>query len=304
MNPYEILGIPINSSLDEVKRIYKIIALKSHPDKLNNISDINERNKKIKEFIEATNAYNKILKGDSNDFNDFKDFNNFDSNDFNDYKFTYEDWEQTFNTIRHSELMKKIVTMFIKSKIKKHQINVDIKYSDYFNNGKKKLRLFLKNVEEPVYINLNCKQYPLCIINYIDDNDNEHEISIQMNLINDKEINNNYYHKIDDNNNDNNNNSNQKTSINIYYDLNIDIIDYLIGGEKEILFVNKEIIKIIIEPFTEMIIINNYGINKGSLIINYKFDKPINKENWDKLNNADKIEMIRILEKIKNDIKK
>lgn len=289
INPYEVLGIPIDSSLDEVKRIYKIIALKSHPDKLNNISDINERNKKIKEFIEATNAYNKILKGDSNDFNfdsnDFKDFS-----DSNDYKFTYEDWEQTFNTIRHSELMKKIVTMFMKSKIKKHQINVDIKYSDYFNNGKKKLRLFLKNVEEPVYINLNCKQYPSCVINYIDDNDNEHEISIQMNLINDREINNNYYHKNDDDN--------------IYYDLNIDIIDYLIGGQKEIIFVNKEILKIVIEPFTEMTAINDYGINKGSLIVNYKFDKPINKENWDNLNNADKIEMIRILEKIKNDIKK
>jgi len=284
INPYEVLGIPIDSSLDEVKRIYKIIALKSHPDKLNNISDIDERNKKIKEFIEATNAYNKILKGDSNDFNfdsnDFKDFS-----DSNDYKFTYEDWEQTFNTIRHSELMKKIVTMFMKSKIKKHQINVDIKYSDYFNNGKKKLRLFLKNVEEPVYINLNCKQYPSCVINYIDDNDNEHEISIQMNLINDREINNNYYHKNDDDN--------------IYYDLNIDIIDYLIGGQKEIIFVNKEILKIIIEPFTEMTAINDYGINKGSLIVNYKFDKPINKENWDNLNNADKIEMIRILEKIK-----
>jgi len=302
INPYEVLGIPINSSLDEVKRIYKIIALKSHPDKLNNISDINERNKKIKEFIEATNAYNKILKGDLSDSNDFTNDFNFDSNDFNDYKFTYEDWEQTFNNIRHSEMMKKIVTMFMKSKIKKHQIKVDIKYSDYFNNGKKKLRLFLKNVEEPVYINLNCKQYPSCIINYIDDNDNEHEISIQMNLINNKEINNNFYHKIDDN--DNNNNDNQKISINIYYDLNIDIIDYLIGGKKEILFVNKETLKIVIEPFTEMIVIDDYGINKGSLIVNYKFDKPINKENWDNLNNADKIEMIRILEKIKNDIKK
>lgn len=292
INPYEVLGIPINSSLEDVKRVYKLIALKSHPDKLNNINDINERNKKIKDFIDATNAYNKILKGDLDCSFDFKDY---DFNDYDNYKFTYEDWEETFNTIRHSDLMKKIVTMFMKSKVKKHKISVDIKYSDYFNTSKKKLRLFLKGIEEPIYINLNCKQYPLCIINYFDDNDNEHEITIKMNLINDKEINNNYYHNNVDNDNDN---DNQKLPINLYYDLDINIIDYLIGGQKELLFVNKETLMITIKPFDKYISINNYGINNGSLIINFKFNKPINKENWDKLNNADKEEMIRILKMI------
>ena len=67
-NPYKILGIPVGSSIEEVKKVYKSIALKSHPDKLNNISDVNERNIKIKEFVEATNAYNKILKGDVEDY--------------------------------------------------------------------------------------------------------------------------------------------------------------------------------------------------------------------------------------------
>jgi hypothetical protein len=151
---------------------------------------------------------------------------------------------------------------------KKHNINVDIKYSDYFNTNKKKLRLFLKGVEEPVYINLNCKQYPSCTINYIDDNDNEHEINIKM------------------------------IFINLYYDLNIDTIDYIIGGTKELSFVNKEKLIINIEEFTDEKIIDNYGINGGSLIINYNY-KPINKDIWNKLSDADKREMIRILEKLK-----
>ena len=286
-NPYLVLGIPINSSIDEVKRSYKLIALKSHPDKLNNISDTNERNKKIKEFIDATNAYNKIINGDTNDFNDDFDYENYN---YDDFKFTYEDWEETFNNIRQSDLMKNLVNLFMKykSKVKKHNINVDIKYSEYFNSNKKKLRLFLKGVEEPVYINLNCKQYPSCIINYIDDNDNEHEITINMILINDKSVNNNFYHN--DNSTDN--------KIDIYYDLNIDTIDYITGGEKDILFVNKEVIEIKIEPFTSEFIIGNYGINKGNLIIKYIYN-PINKENWNKLIDADKREMIRILEKIK-----
>lgn len=285
-NPYLILNLPINSSIDDVKKAYKNIALKSHPDKLNNITDINERNKKIKEFMDATNAYNKILNGDSNDYYNFDDYN------YDDFKFTFEDWEETINNIRQSDLLKEMVNMFMKykSKARKHNINVDIKYSDYFNINKKKLRLFLKGVEEPVYINLNCKQYPSCIINYIDDNDNEHEININMNIINDKIINNNYYHILDENIENN--------KIDIYYDLSIDTIDYLIGNNKDIIFVNKEIINIEIKPFSDELKIENYGINGGYLIIKFNY-KPINKENWDKILDADKIEMIRILEKIK-----
>ncbi len=290
-NPYLVLGIPINSSIDDVKRSYKLIALKSHPDKLNNINDTNERNKKIKDFIDATNAYNKIINGNINDFNDDFDYDNYN---YEDFKFTYEDWEETFNNIRQSDLMKNLVNLFMKykSKIKKHNINVDIKYSDYFNPNKKKLRLFLKGVEEPVYINLNCKQYPSCIINYIDDNDNEHEITINMNLINDKLINYNFYHY-----NETDDNANFNNKVDIYYDLNIDTIDYIIGGEKNILFVNKEVIEIKIEPFTNEIVIDNYGINKGNLIIKYIYN-PIDKENWNKLFDADKIELIRILKKM------
>lgn len=296
-NPYKILGLPIDSSIDEVKRTYKLIALKSHPDKLNNITDTEERNKKIKDFIEATNAYNKILKGEVNNFDNFDDCDfNFDFNNYNyeDFKFTYEDWEETFNNIRNSDLMKNLVNMYMKYKskpAKKHNINVDIKYSDYFNTNKKKLRLFLKGVEEPVYINLNCKQYPSCTINYIDDNDNEHEINIKMIFINDKSANNDYYHLDEDENNETN-------KINLYYDLNIDTIDYIIGGTKELLFVNKEKLIINIEEFTDEKIIDNYGINGGSLIINYNY-KPINKDIWNKLSDADKREMIRILEKLK-----
>jgi len=284
-NPYEILGISIDSSMEEVKKAYKIIALKSHPDKLNNITDIDVKNKKIKEFMEATNAYNRIIGGDvGNDWD-------YESYDFENYKFTFEDWEETINNIRQSDLLKDLVSMFMKykSKAKKHNINVDIKYQDYFNLGKKKLRLFLKGIEEPVYINLNCKKYPSCIINYIDDNDNEHEIYIQMKLINDKEVNNNFYHLDDDNDVD---------IKDLYYDLKIDTLDYLIGGSKELSFINKENLQIKIEPFASETKLEGYGINNGDLIVRFVYE-PIEKENWEKLLDADKNEMVRILEKLK-----
>lgn len=286
-NPYKILGIPVGTSIEEVKKVYKSIALKSHPDKLNNISDINERNIKIKEFVDATNAYNKILKGDIDDYN-FID----EEFDFENYKFTFEDWEETINSIRQSDLFKDVVSMIMKfkSKVKKHNINVDIKYSDYFSNNKKKLRLFLKGIEEPVYINLDCKKYPSCIINYFDDNDNEHEINIKMDLINDVKINNGFYHYEDD------------ELLNIYYDIQISTVDYLIGDIREIIFINKEKLEIKIEPFAKELEIKGYGINNGNLIIKFVYN-PINKENWCKLTDADRNEMVRILMKIKNDIK-
>jgi DnaJ-class molecular chaperone len=286
-NPYKILGVPVGSSIEEVKKVYKSIALKSHPDKLNNISDVNERNIKIKEFVDATNAYNKILKGDVEDYSFIdEDF------DFENYNFTFDDWEQTINSIRQSDLFKDVVSMIMKfkSKIKKHNINVDIKYSDYFSNNKKKLRLFLKGIDEPVYINLDCKKYPSCIINYFDDNDNEHEINIKMELINDPKINNGYYHEINDN------------SINLYYDIPITTVEYLIGNVKEIIFINKEKLQINIEPFSKELEIKGYGINNADLIIKLIYN-PIEKENWYKLTDADRNEMVRILKNIKNDIK-
>jgi len=287
INPYKILGLPVGSSIEDVKKKYKSIVLKSHPDKLNNITDINERNIKIKEFIDTTNAYNKILKGDVEDFNyDFDD--NFD---YDNYKFTYEDWQETMNSIKQSELFKNVVSMIMnfKSKSTKHNINVDINYNDYFSNSKKKLRLFLKKIDEPVYINLDCKKYPNCTINYFDNNDNEHEINITMNLINDKIINNGFYH-LDDND--------DNVNYHLYYDMSIDTIDYLTGNSKELLFINKEILKIDIPPFTKEIIINNYGINNSNLIIKLIYN-PIEKEKWNILSDDNKNILISILNKLK-----
>ena len=279
-NPYEILGLQRGASIEEVKKVYKIIALKSHPDK---ITDIDEKNKKVKEFIDATNAYNRILKGDLEDY----DNNNYEDYDYN---FTYEDWQDTINSIKESNLFKDVVSMFLKFKsvVKKHNITANINFEDYFSNNKKKLRLFLKDVKEPVYINLDCKKYPFCIINYFDDNDNEHEIHIKIKLNNDKIINNNYYYNEDESEID---------IINLYYDFNISIIDYLIGGNKELVFFNKELLKIKIEPFENKYILNGYGINNGDLIINL-ITSPIKKEDWNKLIDDDKNAVINIYKKI------
>jgi len=273
-NPYLILNIPPNSSIDDVKRAYKKIALNSHPDKLNDLKDIDEKNKKIKEFMDATNAYNKIIGN--------KDVGDFDDDDF---AYNYNDWIKTFDDFTNSELFKGVVDVIkkMRSRIKKHSLSVDIKYNELFSTNKKKLRLFLRKIEEPVYINLDCSKYPQHIINYFDDNDEEHEITINMDLINDKIINNGFYH----------------LDMDIYLDLDIELYEYLNGGSRKFEYFNKEIIEFQIIPFTFIHIIKNLGIkNQGDLIIKFQI-KPIEKEKWCELLDADRKSMIEILEKMK-----
>tara|TARA_B000000557_G_C20546106_1_gene346895 strand:- start:205 stop:597 length:393 start_codon:yes stop_codon:yes gene_type:complete len=53
-NYYQILGLPNNASQEEVKKTYKKLALKYHPDK-NNSEEANEKFKNISE------AYNNII---------------------------------------------------------------------------------------------------------------------------------------------------------------------------------------------------------------------------------------------------
>lgn len=269
-NPYKILNIPDDSSIEDVKKAYKKIALNSHPDKLNNIKDEKEKKRKIKEFMDATNAYNKILNGDYNE------------ND----EWNYDDWMKSFNDFTNSDLFKGVVDVIKKmrkNKIKKHSLSVDIKYQELFSPNKKKLRLFLRKLDEPVYINLDCSKYPSHTINYFDDNDEEHEIMITMDLINDKLINNGFYH----------------INMDIYLDLDIDLCEYLNGGKRTIEYFNKEIIDIDIQPFSLIHIIKNKGIKgQGDFIIKFNILN-IQKEKWCDLLDADKKMMIEILSKMK-----
>ena len=267
-NPYKILNISHTATIDEIKKAYRKIALKSHPDKLNNIIDINEKNNKIKEFTEATNAYNQLLNNDTN------------------INIDYNNWEETFDYIMNSQLFKDFINAIINtnSNIIKHEFNLDITYYDFYNKNKKKIRIFLKDYKDAIFIELDCKKYPKSIINYIDDNDIEHEFIFNLSIINNNK---NYYHI-----------KNKDGSIDIIYDMLINTIEYISGNVREHMFLNKEIILITIEPFSNKFVINGLGINNGNFICNFIYI-PIEKKLWDKINPDDKIIIIDIFNRIK-----
>ena len=51
MNPYDILKVNKNTSIEDIKKAYRKLSLKYHPDK--NIGDKEESSKKFKEISEA-----------------------------------------------------------------------------------------------------------------------------------------------------------------------------------------------------------------------------------------------------------
>ena len=136
-NPYKILNLPDNSSIEDVKKIYKKIALNSHPDKLNNIKDEKEKSKRIKEFMDATNAYKRILNEDI----EFEE------------EWDYNDWMKSFNDFTNSELFKGVVNVIkkMRTKIRKHSISVDIKYNELFSPNKRYKNITRQNFTKFVY---------------------------------------------------------------------------------------------------------------------------------------------------------
>ena len=56
VNPYEVLGVPENASMDEIKKAYRKLSRLYHPD-----ANINNPNKKQEKFKQVQEAYNQII---------------------------------------------------------------------------------------------------------------------------------------------------------------------------------------------------------------------------------------------------
>jgi DnaJ-class molecular chaperone len=268
-NPYKILGVSEQASKEDIKRAYRDIALSCHPDKLVNISDQVEKDKRIEKFKQATMAYERLCDGYTEDCCD---------------SWNTKSWQNMWNNIFGEKL-----DAFMKTKIKPrddqdpslvHNIKFDVTYDEIRTNCKKRLRLFLVDIDEPIYINVLCGSFPKIIRQYTDDNDNDHDIIINMNI----KKTDGYDHIIL-----------EHGPIDLITTVEIDLTEYILGCEKDIPYIDGNMMHVNIPAFQkEYYEIADKGLLGGSLILNVSL-KYIDKDRWQSLSEKDKVEMIRIL---------
>lgn len=322
---------------EEIKNIYKKIALECHPDKLSNVSDEDERAAKIERFKKASIGYKKA----NEDFDNYGKLNYRGGSDYNfdnladDYEiynsFDLNFWKNTYDGIfKDKEMIKNtfidVASYFFNrgfknknhynpsTKVVIHNINLPITYYDLCSVNKRKLRILLKNVKEPVYITLCCKKdYPCLTRQYIDDDSIEHEIIINMSIEDGEEAcegccgdccgdceggceggtkggcdDIKYTHRLTGINN----------GIDLHTTIYINIIEYLCGGVKKIWYVDDTFIDIDIMPFsTKDIIVKNKGLLGGDLNIKVVF-KNITLKDWKKISEKKRAKVIKLIAKM------
>lgn len=284
MNPYDILGIPRNSSKDIVKKKYREIALSCHPDKLTNINDEQEKSKKIQKFKEVSIAYDIII-------NDkYYEDQEVSFTDWNDIWSTFFDQDNTSDILK--DVFFDVADSFINNNIKSksyynpkkgekhlHEMNLHVSFSEVRNNTKKKLRLILTDIDEPVFVDIYCGSYPRVIKEYIGDDDIEHEIIINMRF---KDQENFEYI------------CNQNDSVDLITSINISLYDYLVGCSKEICYIDGQSLTVDICKFENNYVkLDGYGLNGGILYVNLIIEA-IEKKKWELLCDVDKSNMVRI----------
>lgn len=296
-NPYKILGITKNNSIEEIKKIYKKIALECHPDKTLNESE-HIRDIMNSRFKEATEAYKIIIDNPNIDYTNIDD--NYYYDNFNYESYNYNDWIDIFSDFINTNndaknYISNIAEIFRDNNIIKnkkfykfanipliHKVTLNVTYKELINNTKKKIQLLLKDISEPIYIKIySLDSYPLINKIYIDDDGITHEIEIKIKIIKNEF----FTHKFVDN------------KINIYYKLKYNLYDYLNGYTTRFKYINDDYIDINIPKLTsKKYEIKDKGINGGSLIIKIKFrNTNINFDYWNKLEDIEKNVFNKIL---------
>lgn len=273
MDPYSVLGLDYPCNKEDIKIRYHELARKHHPDKLQHLSkkeiDIHEQ-----EFKRISVAYEMLSK------------RNYEHIDMNMDK---DDWNKMWENIpifNDPDFMNDILQNVING-VKKyatasnneHYITIDVSLEEVFQKKDKKLRLFLKNIPDPIFININCSSYPFLIYTY-DENINIH---ITFNLSTEGLFSLDTLFESND----------------IFCTIHISLYEYIKGCTKHLQYLDNTVIDIKIQPCSEETIeIPNKGLNySGKLTIFIKTILP-SKALVDTLESSKKATLYKYLKKI------
>ena len=250
---YKELGLKSGVSFLDVRSKYIELAKKHHPDRLTGKSqeEISENEEKFKRI---TNAYQKIIKQDQGQ----------DSFDYDSEEWLNKIWI-FFKDPEVWDNIKDIIDK-ISKKEDKHIITVKVTLEEIHNKKIKKLRLFLKNIKDPVFCELDCSRYPGYLYSY----SNTLDIQFYMN------IKNHDIFRYDDIIN----------TWDLYTIVKISWYDYINGLKLNIKYLDYSDMEIVIHPFpdfTKTIIEKGKGLcEKGDLYICYEMTN-ICKNKWNLL---------------------
>lgn len=269
-DPYDILCISRTASFAEVRQRYIELAKLHHPDKLHHISE-EEKKEHEKYFKKVTGAYQRI-----SDIHNGKANKNSYYTNINDNNENSDEWRNIWNSVENF-LKEQMKTMFEKTPEKQiHIFRLPVTLEDIYNKKIKKVELILRNQNTPIYLRVNCNEYPEALIQ-----NNGKMYRCKMIL---------QEHKLFTIDN----------CMNLCYKCEITMKEYINGSNKIIKYLDLSDIIIDIEPFSKLeeIIIHNKGLLENtSLIIKINLSLP-SKELWDKLDNHEKMDMQNSLNQI------
>jgi DnaJ-class molecular chaperone len=175
--PYDILGISPTDSLDVLKARYKELARHNHPDKLHGLPEV-ERKEREEYFKKVTVAYHTVWAHKSQNENESETEYKEDRPEFiKQWQRIYEnmskvtDWTTIFKNTLHD----------VASMLKRHTIQVPVRLIEIHEYRKKKVRIFLRDVEEPIFIDVDCARFPYGFTTaYVDNRGLHHSIRIEL----------------------------------------------------------------------------------------------------------------------------
>lgn len=245
MDPYEILGLKYPSTKEEIKIRYYELAKKHHPDKLAHLP-LEERAVHEELFKKINVAYKLLTEKDLNDTSQ------------NEWKgmWSYMDNFMSDPTMLKNmgDLLKNMVNVareYKKQKGSEHHIKVEVTLEEIHNRKEKKLRLFLKNRSDPVFINVDCGNYPDFLYTHITPSEQTLFIHIEF-ILKQHDV-----YILDDlfDTND------------LLTEIPITFYEYLTGCEKTLIYLDGKSFTITIKKWNlDLFIIDNKGLHEKGVL--------------------------------------
>ena len=254
MDPYEILGLKYPCSKSEIKQRYHELAKKHHPDKLSHLSD--EECKKHEEQFKKINVAYELLNNQE-----------FQDTSHKDWKGMWSYMEQFMKNPDMSKIFTEVIHIakeYKKQKGSEHHVKVPITLEEVHQRKEKKLRLFLKNIEEPIFIQVDCVCYPNFLYTYITPDDKTLFIHIEF-ILKEHEI-----YSLDE----------FFSTHDLLTEVKINLYEYFAGCSKTIYDLDGKEVTIQIPKYCiDNITIPNKGLHyKGSINVMVRVQLPSNKE--------------------------